>query len=222
MIKRKKLSQEFLEYMLEWLKSQELPSGTKIPSEGELAIKFSVSRTTVREGIKYLAAIGVLEIRRGIGTFILNPQPGPLRYYNGDNFQAPDNMLNDLLEFRLIVEPETAALAALRRKTSDLKELFRCVEELDKAVVLGMTTKIPEDLGFHIALARASGNSALMDTSSMIARFYEDDPYPAYQDDVIEHRAIYNAVEASDQAKSREMMRFHLDHQKKKYQEEGL
>jgi len=217
MIERKKLSQEFVDQILAWINAHNLEPGTKIPSEGELANMLGVSRTTVREGVKSLVAIGVLETRRGIGNFVRNPQPGPLRYSTGPNHPASNTLLRDLLEFRLIVEPETAALAAYRRTSADLDELNRCVEELEKAVSAGVTTKIPEDLGFHIALARASANSALMDTSSMIAQFYENDPYPADYADVFEHRAIKDAVQASDQELARKMMRLHLDHQKSKY-----
>jgi GntR family transcriptional regulator, transcriptional repressor for pyruvate dehydrogenase complex len=218
MIKRRKLSQEFVDELLAWLKIQQLTPGTKIPIEDELANMFNVSRTTVREGVKSLVAIGVLETRRGIGTFAKNPQPGPLRYFNGADQRDLASLLIDLLEFRIIVEPETAALAALRRTPADLVELHRCVEELKKAVSTEVTIKIPEDLGFHLALARASANSALLDTSSMIARFYEDDLYPAHQEDVIEHQAIFEAIQTSNPELARERMHFHLNHQRDKYQ----
>jgi GntR family transcriptional regulator, transcriptional repressor for pyruvate dehydrogenase complex len=143
--------------------------------------------------------------------------PGPLRYsYNRTTPPSMSHLL-DLLEFRLITEPATAALASVRRSNEDLAELQRCVAALERSVAAGSKTKPPEDLGFHLAIARATGNSALMDTSSMISRFYEDDPYLPDHTDIAEHRAILEAVAAATPERAREAMSLHIEHQRKKY-----
>jgi len=205
---RKKLSQEVADGILEMIDEGEVSVGERIPTENELVDMFHVSRTAVREGVKSLIAIGVLETRRGVGTFVRDSQPGPLRLLNTSTTPTQSHLL-DLLEFRRIVEPETAALAAQRRNTADLKELERCVVELEKGVARG--EKPPEDLGFHLILARASHNSALLDTSSMIVRFYEGDVFLPDAADISEHRAIYEAVRDGDAQAARQAMRDHLD-----------
>lgn len=215
---RRKLYQEVADELLEMVRGDDYPPGARIPTETELADMFEVSRTAVREGVKSLVAIGVLETQRGRGTFVRDAQPGPLRYFNGPGRTPSLALLQDLLEFRLIVEPETAALAAERRDQSDIGELERCVLVLKEAVVNGVGVKPAEDLGFHLALARATANSALIDTSSMIARFYESDPYPPDETDVDEHRAIFEAVRDAESAGARNAMRVHLQHQLDKYQ----
>lgn len=205
---RKKLSQEVIDGILGIIEQGDLAVGDQIPTESELADLFEVSRTAVREGIKALIAIGILEPQRGVGTFVREPQLGPFRSFITSDPPTRTQIL-DLLEFRLIVEPETAALAAQRRTEADLEELKRCVIELEKGVARGL--KPPEDLGFHLALARSTGNSALVDTSSMIARFYENDPFLPDELDISEHNAVYEAVRDRDSADARQLMKAHLE-----------
>jgi GntR family transcriptional repressor for pyruvate dehydrogenase complex len=214
---RRKLSQEVSDGILEMIQSGSISPGEQIPPEYELVSLFQVSRTAVREGIKSLVAIGVLETRRGIGTFLKDAKPGPLRYFSEASHKS---FLKDLLEFRLIVEPETAALAAERRSHENLKELDRCVEVLEKFVLAERKGKPPEDLGFHLELARAARNSALVDASSMIARFYENDPFPPDSRDVQDHRAIYEFVRDRNSESARQRMRQHLSSQREKYLED--
>lgn len=204
---RKKLSQEVIDGILEIIERGDLAVGDQIPTESELADLFEVSRTAVREGIKALIAVGILETQRGVGTFVRDSQLGPFRSFITSDPPTRTQIL-DLLEFRIIVEPETAALAAQRRTETDLKELKRCVVELEKGVARGV--RPPEDLGFHLALARSTGNSALVDTSSMIARFYETDPFLPDELDISEHNAIYEAVQDRDSTAARQLMQAHL------------
>ena len=204
---RRKLSQEVVDGILRMIDNGEILVGDRIPTENELATRFQVSRTAVREGVGSLVALGVLQTRRGIGTFIRDGLPGPLRQ-PGTSVPSSLSLLLDLLEFRLIVEPETAALAAQRRTAADLEELQRCVVELEKGVARG--ERPPEDLGFHLALAHAARNSALVDASSLIARFYEGDTQLPDALDIVEHRAIYEAVRAGDAGAARQRMRAHL------------
>lgn len=205
---RKKLSEEVADGILEMIQTGEISPGERIPIESELAERFQVSRTAVREGVKSLTAIGVLETRRGIGTFVLEAHLGPLRYIEGVSSPRFLSMLLELLEFRRIVEPETAALAAERRTTADLEVLERCVLELKKGVEQGV--RPPEDLGFHMALARATNNSALIDTTFLIARFYDNDPDLPDETDVTAHQAIYEAVRDGDAEGARSAMLAHF------------
>ena len=215
--RRKKLSDEIREKIVDLIDEGELVIGDKLPTEGELIDLFGVSRTAVREAIKALASIGILEIRHGVGTFVASPRPGLLRSFRDNNSIISKADLLEILEFRQIFEPETAALAAERASEKDLKEMERCVEALQKGVDDGI--RPPEDLGFHLALARATKNSALVDVSSLTIRFYEQDIYLPDTLDVEGHREIFKAIKAKDAEMARQAMCDHLAEIKRRHQD---
>lgn len=205
---RKKLFEEVSSGLVEMIRTKQIQPGERIPTESEIAEMFQVSRTAVREGIKMLSAIGLLKTRPGIGTFVVDTPMGPLRNPGDAANGAKLSVLLDLLEFRRIVEPETAALAAQRRLGADVKELERCVIKLEKGIQLHI--KPVEDIGFHLALAHAARNNALLDATYLIFRFYENDPsqFPD-ESDLIAHRSVYEAVLDKDPVRARQAM---LDH----------
>ena len=212
---RKKLSEEVSHGLVEMIRNEQIQPGDRIPIESEIADMFQVSRTAVREGVKTLAAIGLLQTRPGVGTFVVDGHLGLLRNPIGAANSAKIAELLELLEFRQIVEPETAALAAKRRSPENLDELERCVIELEKGIQLGI--KPPEDIGFHLALARAAQNSALVDATYLIFRFYENDPTLPDQSDLIAHRSMYEAVRDKDSTRARQAMFDHFSKLEKRY-----
>jgi GntR family transcriptional repressor for pyruvate dehydrogenase complex len=215
--RRKKLSEEVSEHILAMIDEGEVAVGGQLPTEGELVEMFNVSRTSVREAVKSLAAVGVLEIRPGMGTFVVNARPGPLRSLLSQSGPPNKSDLLELLEFRRIFEPEAAALAASRATPEDLDEMSRCVEELESGVASGI--RPPEDLGFHLALARATKNGAVVDVSSLTIRFYEQDVYMPDDSDVEGHREIYEAIKNGDPDAARQAMDDHLEEIERRYRE---
>lgn len=215
--RRKKLSEEVSEHILGMIDEGEVTVGGQLPTEGDLVEMFNVSRTSVREAVKSLAAVGVLEIRPGMGTFVVGARPGPLRSLPGQRGPLNKSDLLELLEFRRIFEPEMAALAASRATPEDLDEMLRCVEELESGVAAGI--KPPEDLGFHLVLARATKNGAVVDVSSLTIRFYEQDVYMPDDLDVEGHREIYEAIKNGDADAARQAMSAHLEEIERRYRE---
>lgn len=208
-IERKKLSHMVSERILSMINDGKIPIGSQIPPENELNEMFGVSRTSVREAIKSLTALGVLEVHPGIGTFVIGAPPGPLRSLPGQSGPIDKSDLVNLWEFRQIFECDVVALAALRATDEDIEELRCCVEGLERGVAAGI--KPPEDLGFHLALSRATKNSVLVDVSSLIVRFYQKDLQMPKEIDVIHHRQIYEAIKNRDPEAARAAMRVHLD-----------
>jgi GntR family transcriptional regulator, transcriptional repressor for pyruvate dehydrogenase complex len=213
---RKKLSEEVSGGILDLIRSKQISPGQRLPTESEIADLFQVSRTAVREGVKSLIAVGFLETRPGIGTFVVDAHLGPLRDPNGGTAGEVSSQLLDLLEFRKIVEPEMSALAAERRSPEDLQELERCVEELAKGIRMGI--RPAEDIGFHLALARASLNSAILDASYLIFRFYQNDPSLPDESDLAAHRSIYEAVRDGNPSEARQAMLNHFVILEQRYQ----
>lgn len=219
MNKRKKLSQEVVDKIIEMIRVGDVKVGDQIPTEAELAELLRLSRTSIREGIKHLVGIGVLETHQGLGTYVTSSQPGPLLYSKGALGPRYSELILDLLEFRKLVEPIICSLATQRCNHDDLKELERCVNELEKSI--GSGTRPDEDLGFHLAIARATKNSAFIDMSEMIVRFYRYDPgLPGFAD-VVEHREIYHAIKEKNPTEASNRMEEHIDSLLNRYRESG-
>lgn len=206
----KNKSVKVVDFIFELIDGGEATPGQLIPTEAELASRLQVSRTVVREAIKSLVAVGVLKTQRGRGTFVRDRHHGPLKYWNKEAPSPRLSTFRDLLEFRLIVEPEVAALAAQRRNLDDIRDLERSVTRLEKSVMSGLNVKTTEDLEFHMYLAQASHNSALIDVSSMIVRFFQVDPDLPDEIDCQDHRAIFQEIVSRNVSTAREMMLKHL------------
>jgi GntR family transcriptional repressor for pyruvate dehydrogenase complex len=133
-----------------------LPPNTRLPSESIIAKHFHVSRTVVREAIAILKKDGVLESRRGSGTFI------------SENFKAnPDianevteqsaHALQNIIEVRRGIESEIAALAALRRTPGQLSDIEDALQKIKHVTDAGQSG-VEEDVHFHLLIAQATGN----------------------------------------------------------------
>jgi GntR family transcriptional regulator, transcriptional repressor for pyruvate dehydrogenase complex len=205
---KRKASHQAVDAICATLRSGVYRVGDRLPSEPELGIELGVSRSTVREAVRELTSLGVLEIQHGRGTFVRSLRPDLL--LRGDSLldHGNDRIREELLEVRGIVEPEAAALAAARATDEDVERLRYDVERLAEAVGRGMDP--PEDLGFHLDLVRATHNAALWRVSGAIISFYQWDGQLPTEQDIIDHRAIYEAVRDRDPQRARQAMMDHL------------
>ena len=204
------------------------PAGTKLPTEGAIMEEFGVSRTVVREAISRLQAAKVLDTRHGVGTFVLG-------HGDGNIFRiAPEQLatLQDViavLELRIGMETESAALAAMRRKPEHLAAMKSALTALTGAIAEGRDGAGP-DFQFHLEIARATGNphfAELMATlgGTMIprARLEQAQPVTAERHAYLrrvneEHENILNAIERQDPEGARAAMRTHLANSKERRQ----
>ncbi len=195
----------------EMFRRGDLRVGERIPSEWELVRELSVGRSAVREAVRELAALGMIETQRGRGSFVRSLPPeillGPESFRN----HVDRAVRAELGEVRLIFEPEAAALAAQRASPDAIRKLGDDVEALVNAVAAGV--KPAEDLGFHLDIVAAAGNNYLSRLATIIVSYYErDDSIPAERD-VVEHRAVYDAIRRGSPALARRAMRTHLEHE---------
>lgn len=195
-------------------------AGDKLPREADLMHEFGVSRTVVREAISSLQAGGRVETRHGVGSFVLSPQDAlPFRIEHEQLGILTDVI--SLLEVRIGLETESAALAAQRRTFADLSKIRGALDAFVQALNEGRDA-VDADLAFHRCLAQASGNSHFADLLEAIGsrgvprhRLGKDDPLKAGRSAYLqrvqqEHEAIYNAIEAQDSEAARAAMRTHL------------
>jgi GntR family transcriptional repressor for pyruvate dehydrogenase complex len=180
--------------------------GERLPSERDLTEALGVSRTAIREGLRGLAALGLVVIKQGSGIFAAEGLPG---------FGRPGDMpvraqsSQELIEVRLIVEPDIAAKAAMRATSSDLRRLQADVERFRADI--GVVRRPPTDLRFHLDLCRAAHNRALLTILQWIIDFYAKSGQAPSTKDVTDHAKIYEAVRRRDPEAARTAMRLHLE-----------
>ena len=197
------------------METGDLQPGDRIPPEREFARKLRISRASLRTGIGYLAAMGVMDVRHGVGTFVAEGPPeigksslSLLGALHG--FQSWQ-----MFEARRILESELAALAAERGREQHFASLSEEVAEMYATVDNPMDYLI-HDVRFHRVIAQASGNpilAALMETITS-ALYDERRKTVEHSRDLKEsadmHREIYRAIRSRNAAEARSVMRRHL------------
>ena len=181
-----------------------LEPGEKLPSERMLSEKFNVSRSNVREAIQKLEFYGLLKSIPQSGTFVANIGVIAMNGMIEDILRLDEPDFKFLVETRIMLEVKTSRLAALRRTEKDLVQLKEALEAYNVKVLKGEDA-MQEDLLFHLAIAKASGNSTmntfmLIITPEIITKFEKfhvcDDDLA--QKGIKEHTDIYNAIVAKD------------------------
>lgn len=158
MPKKTKLSEQTADRLYEMIADEHryLP-GSKLPNENELSEALQVSRTTLREAISFLVAQGVLEIRRGKGTFVAAQLPTAGLDLTALAGMRSRGRARDLFEMRLIFEPATAALACQRATDEELEQIRKKAEKVELEARIGGDWPLA-DQEFHLAIMRASHN----------------------------------------------------------------
>ena len=158
--KARKLPEQIADKLREMIIQEEMKTGSKLPAEAELMEKFSVSRSTVREAVKILQTEHIVDIRQGQGTFLC-AMPGLAEDPLGLRFADQAELSAQLLETRLLIEPNVAALAAQRRTEAHLAEMKVLLDKMDNAYLHG-ENYTPYDAEFHSVIAKCSGNDVIM------------------------------------------------------------
>lgn len=190
--------------------------GDKIPNENDLAVILKVSRTTLREAIRILAAHRVLEIRRGLGTFVREDFDPDDRLGLG---QLSANMVDvrDLFEVRLIFEPQAAYYAALRATDEEIQTILRC-GRLDEELMISGGDRTEAERDFHNAISSATHNAFLKELLPMmqdaISKAVEmTDQLPDLVKLTVEdHRRIMEFLEKRNPEGARTAMQLHMIH----------
>ncbi|MCC8024585.1 MAG: FadR family transcriptional regulator [Clostridium sp.] len=139
---------------------REMKPGDRLPTEKELVDLFGVSRSTLREAMKFLRAENVVVIRQGSGTFVsagTGIGDDPL----GLHFTNQEHLIQNLFETRMLIEPQIACLAVERATPQDIKNLERLVKEMDQ-IQVNSTATAEMDVQFHTAVAECTHNDVLI------------------------------------------------------------
>ncbi|BER91291.1 FadR/GntR family transcriptional regulator [Atrimonas thermophila] len=196
-----------LERIEESLLSRQLKPGDWLPPQGELCNMLGVSRSTVREALRMLEAIGIVKTVRGKGTYIPEKPSGenlnPLIF----SFLLESSSSEDIFEFRAVIEPVLTALAAQKATEEDFNRLRKILTDLKEALNKKYPTDelAKKDMAFHKAIFACCKNPylekigvvALKLFRNSIARSITIDPLSAITD----HENILKAMESKDASK---------------------
>ena len=161
-LNRENLSDQVSGRLLEMLSSQELRPGDRLPTEPDLCRQLGVGRSTLREGIRSLAFLGVLEPRAGEGTFVAGNTGRMLDGVLLSGLLQSRKEIDELCEARMVLETELAALCAERATGEDLAGLRRLATDMERDEGISTAEFVGLDLSFHLALATAAKNEILM------------------------------------------------------------
>lgn len=212
-VKVRRLYMEVATQIESQIRSGTIKAAERLPSERDLAVRFEVSRPTIREAMIALEIAGLVEIRTGSGIYALS-----LNELDGAPLDdAPGPF--EVLEARLLVEPEVVSLAAARISDEQLAILEQMLSVMDNSSA-SEKDKEQADERFHNTIAKATGNSALetyvqwlwglRNQSQLSSTFHQRMRDLGVHPYVDEHRKILNALKARDPSRARLAMHVHI------------
>ena len=213
-VETKRLYRQIAEQVRSLIARGEFPIGARLPPERDLASQLGVSRPSVREALIALEVEGLVEVRMGSGIYVTALEPA-----------APSRGVGaalgpfDIIRARQLIEAELAAVAARQRSAACVKRLRAAVRHMEDDIAQGLMP-MRGDRDFHVALAEASDNAALV---RVVAELFDERNNPLFEQlgrhfenarswrhAVAEHRAVLRCVIAGDVAGARAAMRTHL------------
>lgn len=215
-IQSERLYEQIVQQIEKRFLSGDLKVGDRLPPERELAEQFGVSRTAVREAVKALRQRGLVEIQPGRGTFITNGASEAVRHSLGLLMKiAGIDASPDLIEVREIIEPEIAALSAVRATEDHIAAMREAIAKMDTALQ-DPDRYIEADLDFHLVLAEATQNTLIPTLIDSIVDLLREQRARIFrvaggpQRGQVYHKRILDAIIRHDAAAAREAMRAHL------------
>ncbi len=214
------LALELVESLGDRIRSGRLQTGDKLPTEAAIMAEFAVSRTVVREAISKLQASALVETRHGVGTFVLGLGEGAGFRIAPEQYATLRDVIA-VLELRIGLETEAAALAASRRTPANLAALRQALAAVSQGVEAGRDA-VAADFEFHLEVARATQNSHFAELMATLgsqiiprARLAGSEPLNEERRQYLrrvnsEHESIFEAIANGDPEAARAAMRTHL------------
>lgn len=210
-----RLSRYVLEQFHALLVAGELAPGDRLPPERELAERFGVGRGSLREALRELEILGLVETRQGAGTYIRAVDSRELMAPFRSVVALSSAAVDDVVEFRRHFEPQVAALAAANADDEGRALLQEALRRYDRA--LGDAHAVEADVAFHEAVARCTGNPIVLAVHHALAALFAEfrthlvgSSYEAGHAVARGHQAVFGAIVAGDAEAAEEAMAAHL------------
>lgn len=214
-INRKLLGEKIENQLMNYILEEPVNVGSKLPNEFDLAERFGVSRSTIREVVKSLCSKGILDVRRGSGTYVVSrniPVYDPLGISKKEDKYS---LALDLCDVRLMLEPKIAAKAAVNATDEERILLREVCDEVEK-LYMQDKNHIPKDTEFHTLLAKCSKNqvveSLIPIIQNSIAAFANITHETLKRETIETHRAIVQSVWDHDPDGAEYAMLMHLNY----------
>lgn len=214
MLDKRPLPQIIVDKIIDLIESKELLPGERLPSEQELMKELNVGRGTIREAIKSLVSRNIVEIRRGVGTFVAE-KTGVVEDPLGFSFINNKNKLvKDSMDVRLLLEPSIAKWAARNATDSEILEIIELSHKIEIAI-LNDEDYSDLDVEFHTKIANSSRNlvvenlipilttniRSLIDVTHAVLKEYT----------ILSHKKIANAIKERDEELAEQLMKEHIE-----------
>src|SRR5258708_18968884 len=214
-IVRNSLSGAVFEQLISFIVTDQWKAGDRIPPERDLCVALGIARTSLREALKAMELVGMLDSRVGDGTFVC-PRSEFIARPMLWAFTATDhNELKDVLEARALLEEDLVGLAALRASEAEIKRIGDTIERMRILRAEGLSI-LEQDMAFHLEIGLAAHNSVLSNAVQLLRNMQRQwislkHLLPNVPDQVIrDHGAIYRAIQNRDGDGARTAMRDHL------------
>lgn len=215
-IKKTRLAEEVADRIRTLMLDGTFPSGEPLPSERHLAERFGVSRGSIRDALRTLETIGLVETRHGQGTFPLELSVDRLVAPLASVMAYRSDLQDELLDVRRMFEPAVARAAALRVTEEDLTDLQRVLETQRQKLKTGQSA-IAEDTAFHAILARATRNRVVMSIMATLNDLLVESRTQSLLQkgrpgrSINGHEAVVDALRRRDADGASQAMRNHID-----------
>lgn len=212
-MEKKLLGRRVEDALLDYILQEPIEIGQKIPNEYELAEKFGVGRSTVREAVKGLVSKGILEVRRGSGTFVVSTSSLEEDPLGLSRFPDKYKLALELFDVRLMIEPEIAVLACENATEEELDQLQKLCAEVEELCRSGRN-HTAKDVEFHTCIARCSKNRVVEllvpVINSAVVTFANLTQRSLKEETIITHREILDSILRKDAVGARCAMVMHL------------
>lgn len=214
MLDKRPLPQVIADKIIDLIESKELLPGERLPSEQELMRELNVGRGTIREAIKSLVSRNIVEIRRGVGTFVAEKTgvvEDPLGFSFIDN---KNKLVKDSMDVRLLLEPFIAKWAARNATDSEILEIIELSHKIEMAI-LNDEDYSDLDVEFHTKIAISSRNLVvknLIPILNMNIRSLIDVTHAVLKEHtILSHKKIANAIKERNEEMAEQLMREHIE-----------
>lgn len=224
-VKKANITEQVFTQLKQQIISGEWKQGDRLPSENELGEILGVSRVTVRQALQKLTVLGLVETRSGDGSYITSNLGAlmntmvPVAYLN-------DNDVLQVLEFRKVIETESAGLAATKATKEDIAELEKILAQMEHYKD-NRSRFAAYDLDFHFKIAEMTRNNLIISTHTILR-----DILSVSMQDIVEllgyevgihyHKKLIEAISAADYQSAKQVMADHLDQTSIKIQEKRV
>jgi DNA-binding FadR family transcriptional regulator len=212
-LKNKLLAERVREQIYQYILNTPIQIGEKLPNEFELAEKYGVGRSTIREAVKLLVSSGILEVKRGSGTYVISTISAELDPLGLSGIEDKTTLAMDIVNIRIILEPGIAELAALNATEANIEKLRKLCSIVETKIAKG-ENYVEDDIAFHICVAECSQNKVveqllpIIDTSVMM--FVNVTHNKLTQETIMTHKAITDAIADHDPVRAKAAMVMHI------------